>query len=125
MPHRNTEPADPYQTRNDTICHLASVRVIGKFQAQASLDDGERQDHAAPPNVESRPNGSPVCPDVDGVVKDTESGLKEEGGDDGETDDWVVFAELYEADQPAPSLLSNARSKVNITNDFLPNFVGA
>ena len=54
--------------------------------------------------MESRPNGSPVRPDIDGVVKDAESGLKEKGGDDGETDDWVVSAELYKADQPAPGL---------------------
>lgn len=51
MPYRNTEPADPDQARNHTISYLTARRVIGKSQAQASFDDGERQDNAAPPYV--------------------------------------------------------------------------
>ena len=51
MSYRNTEPADPDQARNNTISYLAARRVIGKPQAQASLDDGERQDNAPPPYV--------------------------------------------------------------------------
>lgn len=95
MPHGNTEPGDPNQARNNAICYLATSRVVGKPQSQTSLDDGERQDSPTPPYMQSRPNRSPAFSDVDGMVKSAENGLEEEGGDDSETDNGVVFMDLY------------------------------
>ena len=62
------------------------------------MNDGERQDNAAPPYVQDRPNGSPSFSNVDSMVKSAEGGLEEEGGDDGEADDGVVFVDLYVGD---------------------------
>ena len=98
MPHRDTEPADPNQARNKPIRDLASRSVVCKTQAQASLDNGKSQDSAAPPDVQSRPNRSPLLSSVDGVVKSAQDGLEDEGGDDSKADDGVVFVELDAAD---------------------------
>ena len=95
MPHGNGEPGDPDQAGYDTIGDFASGGVIGESQAQASLDDGEGEDDAAPPHVRIRPNRSPSLSDVDGVVECAEDGLEHEGGDDGKTNDGVVLVDLY------------------------------
>ena len=95
MHHGNTEPDDPDQAGDNTISDFASRGVSGEFQAQASLDDGEGQDDAAPPDVRSGPDRSPSVSDVDGVVESAEDGLEDEGGDDGKADDGVVLADLY------------------------------
>ena len=51
MPHDHTEPADPNQAGDNPVCNLASGRVIGELQAQASVDDGQGEEEAAPPDV--------------------------------------------------------------------------
>ena len=51
MPDGNTDPDEPNDTRNNSICDLASRRVIGELQAQASFDEGEGQEDTAPPDV--------------------------------------------------------------------------
>ena len=51
MPDGNTNPDEPNDTRNDSVCDLASRRVIGELQAQASLDEGKGDEDTAPPDV--------------------------------------------------------------------------
>lgn len=94
MPDGNTDPDEPNDTRDDPVCDLASCRVIGELQAQASLDKGEGQEDTAPPDMEGRPDRSPVLLDIDGMVKGAKDGLEEETDDDSETDDGVVFVNL-------------------------------
>ena len=94
MPHGHPEPAEPDDAGHDPIRNLASGGVVSKLEAQTSLNDGESQENATPPDVESGPDGSPLLPNKDGMMEGTESGLEEEAGDDGETDDGVVFMEL-------------------------------
>ena len=53
MPHGDTDPDEPNDTRNNAVCDLASRRVVGELQAQTSLDEGEGQEDPAPPDVES------------------------------------------------------------------------
>ena len=94
MPHGHTEPRDPDYTRHNAVRNLAARRVVGEFEAQPALNDGERQEKTAPPHVKGRPDGSPLFPNIDSVVKGSKRGLENEGGDDGETDDGVVFRDL-------------------------------
>ena len=51
MPDGNTNPDEPNDTRNHSVCDLTSRRVIGELQAQASLDEGEGDEDTAPPDV--------------------------------------------------------------------------
>ena len=95
MHHGHSEPDDPDQAGHNTVGDFASCCVVGEVQAQASFDDGEGQENAAPPHVRRGPNRSPSVPDVDGVVECAEDGLEHEGGDDGKADDGVVLADLY------------------------------
>ena len=91
----NTEPDDPDHAGYNTIGDFASCCVGGELQAQASLNDGEGQDHTAPPHVRGGPNRSPSLADVNGVVEGAEDRLEDESGDDGKADDGVVFVDLY------------------------------
>ena len=95
MPHGNAQPDEPNHARNHSICDLATSRVVGELQAQSALDDGEGEEKAAPPDVQGRPDRSPLCFDVDGVVESTEDGLEDESGQDGNTDDGMIFVDLY------------------------------
>ena len=125
MPNGNTEPADPHYARDNSVRYLASRSVIGKFQAQASFDDGEGQDKTAPPDMESRPNRFSLFSDVDGMVKSAESGLEKESGDDSEADDGMICVDLYVRDQPLSLPEWGMTSGVLFTFDSLPAFVGA
>ena len=51
MPDGNANPGEPNDTRNNPVCDLATCCVIGKPQAQASLDEGKSQEDTAPPDV--------------------------------------------------------------------------
>lgn len=51
MPDGDTDPDEPNDPRNNSVCDLASRRVIGELQAQASLDEGEGQEDTTPPDV--------------------------------------------------------------------------
>ena len=101
MPHCNSEPADPDQACNNTVCNLTPARVRGEPEPQASLNDGECQDNTSPPYVQSRPDGSAVVPYIDEMVDITECGLEEEGGDNGESNDGVIFMNLGINSQPS------------------------
>lgn len=92
--YRNTEPAKPNDTRNHSICYLASGRVVGELEAQASLNDGEGQNGTAPPDMKVRPDRSLLCSNEGPMVKRTEDGLEDESDDDSDTDDGVVFVDL-------------------------------
>ena len=94
MPDGNSDPDEPDDTRNDPICNLAFGCVAGELQAQASLDESEGEEDTAPPDVEGGPDGSSLFADEDGMMEGAEDGLEEESGDDGETDDRVVFVYL-------------------------------
>ena len=94
MPHGHAEPAEPDDAGHNPVRNLAPGGVVGELEAQASLNDGESEENTTPPDVEGGPDGSPLLPNVDGVVEGAESGLEEEAGNDDETDDWMVFVEL-------------------------------
>ena len=94
MPHGHAEPAEPDDASHDPISNLATGCVVSELEAQTSLDDGESQENTTPPDVEGGPDGSPLLTNKDGMMEGTEGGLEEEAGDDGETDDRVVFVEL-------------------------------
>ena len=94
MPNRDTDPDEPNNTRDDAVGDFATGGVISELEAEAALDEGEGEEEAAPPDVEGGPDGSALGLDVDGVVEGAEDGLEEEGDDDDEADDGVVFVDL-------------------------------
>ena len=51
MPNGNADPDEPNDARNDSVCDLASSRVIGELQAQAAFDEGQGYEDTAPPDV--------------------------------------------------------------------------
>ncbi len=87
-------PDEPYDGRNGNVGGLEVGGCVGELQAEAAVDYADGDADAAVPDVQVGPDGAALQALEPGVVDQAEEGLQEEGGEDNDAEDGVVFGEL-------------------------------
>lgn len=91
-PHDNGHPDEPHRPGDDAVRDLPLDRVPAQHEAEAAVDDAQREDEPAPPDVRDGPDGAALVLFVHVVVDEAADGLENEGADDDDADDGVAVA---------------------------------
>jgi len=80
----------PHDAGDDAVRNLARARVARQLQAQAAVDDAQRDDAAAQPDVRVGPEDAAFVGLEEVVVQEAQDGLEEEEDEEDYADYWVV-----------------------------------
>lgn len=92
--HRDDQPYQPQESRNDPVPDFPLGRVVAELETQAAVDDAQRDEHTTPPDMGGAPERAAVGALEDAVVGDAEERLEDEKGDDHQADDGVSVVNL-------------------------------
>lgn len=127
VPHRDYHPYQPHDSRNDSVPNFPFGRLVTEtitfgpvgveLETQAAVDNAERDEHAAVPDMGCGPERAAVRALEDIVVGDAEERLKREEADDNKADDRVGVVDLYMR-VSQPSYRAHGREKTNSSFRF-------